>query len=116
LPEGRRPSSAAPRYRLRLVLSFTFPGTLFTSSPDASWVFVALPIDAADEILDAVPRRPGFGSVRVVAGIGSIRWGTSIFPSRELGTYVLPVKRAVRDEARIDIGDTVEVTLELVER
>lgn len=78
-------------------------------------MFVAVPADAADEILDVVPDRPGFGSVRVAAGIGSTRWATSIFPSRELGTYVLPVKRSVRDEEEIDVGDTVEVTLELIE-
>lgn len=98
------------------MLTFTFAGTLFVSSPEASWVFVALPIDAADEILDVVPRRPGFGSVRVGAAIGSTRWLTSIFPSRELGTYVLPIKRAVRDEEGIVIGDTVDVTLELIEK
>jgi len=39
--------------------TFAFSGELFESSVEAAWVFVALPGDAADEIVDIVPRRPG---------------------------------------------------------
>ena len=92
-------------------LRYTFQAVLFEAPVEAPWVFVSLPADAADEILAMVPRRPGFGSVRVAARIGSTEWSTSIFPSKEHATYVLPVKRAVRDGEQIDTGDTVEVTV-----
>lgn len=93
---------------------YRFKGDLFLAAAEAAWVFVALPSRVSDEILDVVPRSAGFGSVRVAAGIGATEWNTSLFPSKEHGTYILPIKRAVRDQEEVDTGDTVEVTLRLV--
>lgn len=81
-----------------------------------SWTFVSLPTDVADEILDlSEPFTRGFGSVRVEVTVGSTTWRTSIFPSKDAGTYVLPVKKAVRQAERLGVGDTVPVQLTLVD-
>jgi hypothetical protein len=56
----------------------------------------------------------GFGSVRVRVKIGPSRWQTSVFPSRELGGYVLPIKKAVRTAEGLRVGGTAAVTLELL--
>lgn len=78
------------------------------------WVFVSLPTQVADEVLDLVGDSPrGFGSVRVDVTVGATVWRTSIFPSTE--TYVLPVKKAVRSAEGIDVGDTVHVRIALVD-
>jgi hypothetical protein len=37
-----------------------------------------------------------------------------VFPDKESGSYVLPVKQAVRKAAAIEEGDPVTVTLSLV--
>lgn len=95
-------------------LRFSFEGRLFEEAVEAAWVFVALPSDVADEIAEGVPRRSGFGSVRVAAQIGATEWATSIFPSKSLRSYVLPVKRAVRDLERVQTGDLVTVTIAIV--
>lgn len=94
--------------------AYSFTGNLCLASAEAAWVFVALPVDVSDEIHDLVPRRPGFGSVRVAVRIGTNDWETSIFPSKEMGTYLLPVKRAVREQEQIDTGDSVDVKLRLI--
>ena len=94
-------------------LSYTFSATLWEPPGEASWVFVTMPESDSDEILDEVPRRPGFGSVRVTATIGATKWSTSLFPSKELGSYVLPVKRAVRVAQGLDVGDEASVTVEV---
>ena len=94
-------------------ITFTFTGTLFDTAAGANgaWVFIALPTEDSDEILEIAPTPPGFGSVRVTAVIGSSEWNTSIFPSKELGTFVLPVKRQIRSQERVHLGDTVQVSL-----
>jgi Domain of unknown function (DUF1905) len=81
-----------------------------------SWVFVSLPREISGEIRerDAGPRR-GFGSVRVRATIGESTWTTSIFPDGARGSYVLPVKRAVRKAEELDVGDVAAVTVELID-
>ena len=81
-----------------------------------AWVFLSLPRDISDEIR-AEPRapRPGFGSIRVSATVGSVTWATSIFPEKNSGQYVLPAKKAVRRAVGVQVGDEVAVTLELLE-
>jgi hypothetical protein len=81
----------------------------------SSWFFVTLPADlAADLRVEAGPPR-GFGSVRVEATIGGSTWRTSVFPESGGGSFVLPVKKAVRVAEHIDDGDPCAVTIRLAE-
>jgi hypothetical protein len=50
----------------------------------------------------------------VRATIGTSTWTTSIFPGSQ-AAYVLPVKRSVRVAEALDVGDTAQVVLELVD-
>jgi hypothetical protein len=100
------------------VSEHVFDGQLFPwdeASPD-SWVFVALPQDLSDRVdqeLTGPPR--GFGSVRVEVGLGTSRWTTSIFPSKELGTYVLPLKKSVRRAEGMETGDVATFSLAVLD-
>src|SRR5687768_4893241 len=96
---------------------FRFKAELWLwESGEAGWHFVTLPEDAADEItaITAGGARRGFGSVRVEVTLGPTTWRTSIFPSTESDSFVLPVKKAVRTAAGIEAGDQVDVDLTLL--
>ena len=81
-----------------------------------AWVFVSLPQELSDAIRsEPRPPRPGFGSIRVRVSIGGSTWQTSIFPEKNGGQYVLPVKKAVRVAEGVEVGDAVVVGLETVE-
>jgi Domain of unknown function (DUF1905) len=75
--------------------------------PD-SWTFVSLPAEASEEIRDlaAARSRRGFGSLRVRVTVRGSTWTTSIFPGSGRGSYVLPIKRAVRKAEALAAGDT----------
>ena len=96
----------------------TFEGRLYVwreEQPD-SWVFVDLPPELSDQIDDELTSPPrGFGSVRVSVRCGSSEWATSLFPSKEAGTYVLPVKKTVRRKEEIEPGDTAGFTLTVLD-
>lgn len=93
---------------------YAFAGELWRWQ-DGSWFFVTLPPDlSADLRLDAGPPR-GFGSVRVEATVGGSVWRTSVFPQKETGSFVLPVKKAIRTAEGLDDGDACEVVLRLLE-
>lgn len=79
---------------------------------DAAWFFLLLPPEVGDDIRSR-SERSGFGSVKVTATIGATTWGTSVFPDSASGSYVLPVKAAVRHAEGIDDGDEVAVRLVL---
>ena len=89
-----------------------FSGVVWVAPGDAAWHFVTVPEESAEVIrLEAGPR-VGFGSVKVEVTIGASSWPTSVFPDTK-STYVLPLKRSVRDAEGILAGDLVEVRLTL---
>ena len=84
------------------------------SGEKASWFFVILTGDVVGEIhYAAMGHTGGFGSVKVRATIGDTTWETSVFPSKESGGFVLPVKAAVRKAESLTEGDTVSLTLHI---
>lgn len=94
--------------------SHEFDATLYLwDARTDSWVFADVPFDAADQIEDEqVGPRRGFGAVRVEVALGASRWRTSIFPSKERRTFVLPVKRAVLTAESVAPGDTVTIRID----
>lgn len=97
-----------------MIVEFTGPVFLWSARTEA-WFFVALPEEISAEIRE-IPRFPrGFGAVRVRARIGDSGWSTSIFPDAERGSYVLPLKRSVRDAEGIAEGDEITVSIEVID-
>jgi hypothetical protein len=93
-------------------LRFTAELWIWDARRDDSWYFVTLPHDHADAIDDAVgPDRRGFGSVRVEVTVGATTWRTSIFPDSKANSFVLPIKKAVRDRERLTMDAPVDVTV-----
>jgi Domain of unknown function (DUF1905) len=81
---------------------------------DNAWHFVTVPEALSEEIKDLTEhRRKGFGSVRVIARIGSSTWKTSVFPQKESGCFVLPMKKSIRSENNLEDGTDVTIKLEL---
>lgn len=94
---------------------------LWTPEPPAtaSWHFIRVTGAAADRVRAAALEARaaglarGFGSVRVAARIGDTRFDTSLFPHRETGGYLLPVKAEVRRREGIAAGEMVQVHLRI---
>jgi hypothetical protein len=95
------------------VIEFEFSGTVIEhEGASASWFFVTLPTDLAEQIARFTKgMRGGWGSVKVDVRIGATAWNTSIFPSDD--SFVLPVKKAVRKAEGIEHGTDVEITLSI---
>lgn len=96
--------------------SFEFTADLWRYAGEAAWYFVTLPHDVADRIdhLTSESRR-GFGSVRVEVTVGRTTWRTSIFPDKRSESFLLPMKKAVRDAERLDDGSPVRARIQLVD-
>lgn len=97
--------------------TFEFTATLWQWQGDgpATWRFVTLPFDVTDEIDDITSgRQGGFGSVPVKVTVGRTTWTTSVFPSKEQQSFILPMKAPVRKAENLSDGNDVAVRLELV--
>jgi hypothetical protein len=111
---GRSCSRADVSARL-YPMTYSFTAEVWEWTSKASWFFVSLPEDEADDIEERHSRRAGgFGSIRVEVTIGSSTWRTSLFPSNEEKTYVLPLKKAVRTAEGLGPGSTATVELVVV--
>lgn len=94
-------------------MELSFTGEVWRWKGDSRWHFVTLPREVADEIRDqsaGVPR--GFGSVRVRVSIGETVWSTSVFPDKHSGSFILPLKKDVREREGIDEGDRIHGLIE----
>lgn len=95
---------------------YVFTTELWKHEGSDGWHFVSLPDDVADEIEETHGHRArDFRSLRVDVTIGDTRWATSIFPDTKRGTYLLPVKRAVRVAEGLSAGSVAEISLDVVD-
>jgi Domain of unknown function (DUF1905) len=89
-----------------------------------SWHFLTIADEAAQQVRGHIlmerlelglPKRRGWGAVKVRVTIGETTWPTSMFPQGGGSDgYMLPVKAAVRKAEEIVAGDMVELMVELV--
>jgi hypothetical protein len=94
-----------------------FRAELWEHSPGdpGSWHFLTLPAELAEDITLEAGLREGFGSIRVEVSIGSTTWRTSLFPDAATGSFVLPVKKQVRQAEGLGAGAACRVTLEVAQ-
>ena len=95
-------------------LEFSFSAELWIwqTETTAAWHFVTLPAELSEDI-KAFTRHltRGFRSVKIEARIGETTWKTSLFPSKEQGGYLLPIKKSVRAAEKISEGSVTEIHL-----
>lgn len=80
----------------------------------AGWFFATIDPQAAVEIrYAAMGMTAGFGSIRVTVTVGATRWRTSLFPHKETGGLLLPLKAEVRRREAIVAGQNIVAVIEL---
>lgn len=87
-------------------------GTVFEWRGPAPHHFLALPEEEAATVEDvAAAVTYGWGMVPVTVRLGSTTWTTSLWPKD--GTYVVPLKLAVRRAEGVPPGDVVRLVLRI---
>lgn len=100
-------------------LNFTITSRLWIYQGKSAWYFISVKGEEAEQIKfftdpkNTGRKRRGWGSVKVKATIGDTTWETSIFPSKDSGGYLLPVKAAVRKAEKLLDGNDVTVRLKI---
>lgn len=93
-------------------MNFSFSGRVWEWRGPAPFYFVSVPTEQANQIRAAVQVLSyGWGMIPVVATIRGIEFKTSMFAKD--GTYVLPLKNAVRLPLKLDVDQLLEVEIRL---
>ncbi len=95
------------------MLNLQFEGKFWIYTGPGAWHFVTLPMETAEQIKFFRERHHGFGTVRVTAMIGQTEWKTSLFPDKASGSFLLPIKAAVRKKENLTTGQTLSVSISL---
>ena len=106
--------TAQPRTLETVIIEFDSDVFLWDARTQ-SWFFTTVPAELGEMIREMPRPTRGFGSVRVEATVGATTWRTSIFPDSSSGSYVLPLKKAVRDAANLVDGSRASVRLEILD-
>ena len=97
-----------------------------SGSAKGAWHFVTIPPEVSEKIEKKYKNvHGGWGSLPVKVKFGKILLETSIFKNkRDKGTlmpqaknyltYILPLKKTIRQEVGIQDGDVVDFTLEII--
>lgn len=86
-----------------------YPGSV------AAWHFITVPKKAGAEIKERFGAKArGWRSLPVAVTIGGSCWKTSIFPDSKIGSYLLPVKAAIRKKEKLAAGKDVKFTIEIL--
>lgn len=81
----------------------------------SGWHFLTIPKKTALEIDKEFSNlKRGWGSLPVNVKIGKTNWKTSIFPDKESGGYMLPLKSEVRKKESLKEGTKVCLFFEIV--
>lgn len=88
-----------------------FDGEVIHWRGPAPWFFVPLPDGPSDEIAATPELSYGWGCVPARVRIGDTAFETALMPKD--GTYLVPLKVAVRRAEGIDEGDIVAVDLDV---
>ena len=93
-------------------MRLNFVSDMFEWRGPSPYYFVRVPDDESQMIRDLASMVTyGWGVIPVTATIGSSTVTTSLFPKD--GGYLVPIKNAVRLPEKIEVGDSVHVTLSI---
>ena len=97
-----------------MTAEFSFTGTVVEWRGPAPFYFLTVPVDDAAEIKDAARGLEYWGQVAVVVRVGDTEFTTALFPKD--GSYLVPLKDAVRKAEGIDAGEELAAVLRLAPR
>ncbi|NLP85896.1 DUF1905 domain-containing protein [Microbacterium sp. CFH 90308] len=98
-----------------MIIEFESDVFRWSARDDMAMYLTAVPPELGEDIREIPRPYRGFGAVRVRARIGRSEWTTSIFPDSKSGSYVLPLKKSVRDAEGIVEGGPVVVRIEVLD-
>jgi hypothetical protein len=91
-------------------MEFSFDAEVIHWRGPAPYFYAPLPAGAAEQIRSASKLVSyGWGVIPVTATVGGVPFTTSLFPRD--GTYLLPLKDAVRRPTGITAGDVVHIEM-----
>lgn len=96
------------------MIEYSFRAKVWKYQGAAGWHFVSLPKQLSKKIRAKHGlSEEGWGRLKAMAQVGDSKWKTSIWFDTRAGSYLLPLKAAVRKSEDVKVGTPIRVILKL---
>lgn len=93
-----------------LYMEISFRGDVWYWRGPAPFHFVTVPAEESELIAEVAPAVTyGWGMIPVTVRIGRTGIDTSLWPKE--GSYIVPLRKSLREREGVELGDVVGVTL-----
>ncbi|NYG57253.1 hypothetical protein BJ980_000176 [Nocardioides daedukensis] len=92
-------------------MDFEFTGQVVEWRGPAPYIFIEIPADQSEDIKFAAKGLEYWGQVPVAVNVADREFTTALFPKD--GRYLLPLKLAVRTPLDLEVGQLVDVALDV---
>lgn len=93
-------------------IKYEFTAKPWQHSLPGGWYFVSLPKEFGKEIRANLKwQEEGWGRLKAIAKIKETEWETAIWFDTKAGTYLLPLKAAVREKIKLEVGKNIKVSV-----
>lgn len=93
-------------------MEYVFSDIVEKWNSDGGWYYVRLPKNTYNDLQEiGHSQGRGFGAIKVKSTIGVTTWETSIFPDSKDKSYILFLKKAVRQKEKLDAGNQIDIIL-----
>jgi len=92
--------------------SFLVEGKVWRWPGDIGWYFIYLPKDFVEKIKKVKNHAKGF--VKIEARLGKSTWQTSLFPYTKEKTYLICIKKIIREKEGVFEGDKISLKIKLI--
>lgn len=93
-------------------ITYNFKGEIWQHASPSGWYFICLPKKISKEIRENLSwQEEGWGRMKAIAVINSLKWDTAIWFDTKQDTYVLPIKAEIRKKLSLTNGITVEASI-----
>lgn len=93
-------------------IKYNFSEKVWQYASPGGWYFISLPENIAKEIRGNLKsEEESWGRLKATAEIGKSQWKTAIWFDTKMNTYLLPLKADIRKKEKIEIGNSIDVTI-----
>lgn len=92
---------------------FLIKGEIWRWPGDGGWHFLTIDKKTSEKI-KVVGKSYGSGFIKTKISLGKSIWETALFPNSKEKTYMISIKKKIREQENLFEGDIVKIKVEII--
>jgi len=92
---------------------FLIKGEMWRWHGDGGWHFLTIDKKTSEKIKN-IGNSYGAGFIKTKVSVGKSIWETALFPNSKEKTYLISIKKKIREQENLFEGDVIKVRVEII--